>query len=284
MGSGVARVLREGGVRAVATLAGRSARTRRLAEAAGIECLADLDAVVAESAALLAIAPPDQAETIAAAVAQAAKRTGARPLVADLNAIAPQTARRIESTLRDAGLDLVDGSISGPPPRAGASTRIYLSGPRASEIAALPLSSLDVRVVGPDVGTASAVKMSTASVYKGTAALLTHALSAARSYGVLEPVLADLGHLAPDLVAGAPKRIADATAKSGRYVGEMREIAAAQAGAGLPPALFEGMAEVYGALAQTPLAHEAPEDLDPGRSLGDVLDALVDRRPEDTGA
>ena len=66
--------------------------------------------------------------------------------------------------------------------------------------------------------------MSTASVYKGSAALLTQALRAADRYGVLEHVLTDLGDPPDD----AGRRIARAAAKSGRYVGEMHEIAAAQ--------------------------------------------------------
>jgi 3-hydroxyisobutyrate dehydrogenase-like beta-hydroxyacid dehydrogenase len=275
MGSALARELRAGGARVVATLSGRSGRTAALAEAAELELLANLDAVVATSGILLSVAPPGEAETIARDFAAAAGRTGAAPLFADLNAISPQTARRIEESLRGAGLELVDGSISGPPPRAGAQTRIYLSGARAAQIASLALPDVDVRVVGTEVGTASAVKMCTASVYKGTAALLTQALVTAREYGVVEHVIDDLGILAPDLVAGVQRRIASAAAKSPRYVAEMREIAATQGAAGLPRALFEGMAEVYAALAQSPLGHEAPEDVDSERPLAEILDALA---------
>jgi hypothetical protein len=54
----------------------------------------------------------------------------------------------------------------------------------------------------------------------------------------------------------------------------MREIAATQAAAGLTPALFEAMAEVYAALARRPLAQEAPEDVDSGVELERVLREL----------
>jgi 3-hydroxyisobutyrate dehydrogenase-like beta-hydroxyacid dehydrogenase len=73
----------------------------------------------------------------------------------------------------------VDGSISRPPPWRAGTTRIYLSGSRAGEVAGLPFEGVDVIVVGPDVGSASAVKMSTASVYKGSTALLAQALLSA---------------------------------------------------------------------------------------------------------
>jgi Domain of unknown function (DUF1932) len=52
-------------------------------------------------------------------------------------------------------------------------------------------------------------------------------------------------------------------------VGEMHEIAAAQKAAGLTPALFEAMAQVYAGVAETPLGRTAPEDV--GAVLEEVL-------------
>lgn len=270
MGSAIGAALREGGADVVTTVAGRSERTAHLARRAGLECLPDLDAVVREAEIVLSIAPPGEAEAIAGAIGDAATRTGARPLVADLNAISPATARRVEATLAAAGLELVDGSISGPPPLRPGTTRIYLSGPRAAAVAELPVAGVDLIRVGDEIGTASAVKMCTASVYKGTVALLTQALLTARANGVLEHVLADLGELAD----GAARTIARAATKSDRYVGEMHEIAATQAAAGLTPALFEAMAVVYASLAERPLAGSHPEDVDTAVELEPVLDEL----------
>jgi 3-hydroxyisobutyrate dehydrogenase-like beta-hydroxyacid dehydrogenase len=273
MGSAVGAALVRGGARVVVTLAGRSGRTRRLAEAAELAVLGSLEEVVGEAGVVLSIAPPEAARAIAGDVARAAAASGARPLVCDLNAIAPETARAIGDELERAGLDFVDGSISGPPPwKPG--TRVYLSGGRAGEIADLPLDGVETIVVGHEVGTASAVKMSTASVYKGTSALLAQALLAAHANGVLEHVLDDLRAGAPELVGRIERRLAMAASKSGRYVGEMREIAATQEAAGLTPALFQAMAEVYTALAETPLAASAPEDLPEELALTDVLDDL----------
>ncbi len=129
-------------------------------------------------------------------------------------------------------------------------------------------------MVGDGVGSASAVKMSTASVYKGSSALLAQALLAAHANGVLEHVLADLRAAAPELVANVERRLASATTKSGRYVAEMQEIAVTQDAAGLTPALFEAMAEIYAALAETPLAQESPEDIPADLTLAQVLDRM----------
>jgi 3-hydroxyisobutyrate dehydrogenase-like beta-hydroxyacid dehydrogenase len=253
MGSAIGGSLLRGGARVVATVAGRSERTKRLAQAAGLELLPSAAEVIAAADVVLSIVPPDQAEAVAADL------SGAR-LFADLNAVSPETARRISTQ--------VDGSISGPPPTNAGTTRIYFSGPRAAEVAALPFDGVAVVIVGDEVGLASAVKLSTASVYKGSVALLAQALRAAHHYDVLEHVLGDLGELA----GGAGRRIARAAAKADRYVGEMHEISAAQRAAGLEPALFEAMAEVYAEIATTPLGRVAPEDA--VSELADVLTQL----------
>ena len=273
MGSAIGRVLAEGGARVVATLAGRGERTARLAGAAGVECLDGLDAVVTESDVVLSVAPPERAESIADDIAAAASRTGGSPLVADLNAVSPATARRIASRLAAAGLGFVDASISGPPPRAG-TTRIYVSGSDAHRLLAIPFPGVELIAVGDEIGAASAVKMCTASVYKGTVALLAQALLTARAHGVVGFVVEDLSSGIPDVAGHAPTSLARAATKSARYVGEMRQIAETQGAAGLTPELFEAMAAVYAALAATPLARRDPEDVDADLPLDAVLDSL----------
>jgi 3-hydroxyisobutyrate dehydrogenase-like beta-hydroxyacid dehydrogenase len=271
MGSAVGGAYRAAGHRVVTTVTGRSARTTGLAEQAGLELLPDLDAVVGESELVLSIVPPAEAGSTAAAIVAAAGRTGSRPLVADWNAISPATVRELEQALAEAGLELVDGSISGGPPRADYRTRVYLSGPSAVELAAAAPAWIDARTVGDTVGLASAVKMCTASMYKGSSALLAHALLTAHVHGVLPHVLDDLGDSFPRQIDGAARMLAVSATKADRYVGEMREIAATQAAVGLTPALFEAMAEVYEAIARSSIAAEAPEAIPAEPELEDVL-------------
>jgi 3-hydroxyisobutyrate dehydrogenase-like beta-hydroxyacid dehydrogenase len=260
-------------------VSGRSARTARLAERADLEPAPDLAAVVREADVVLSIVPPEAASSVVAELASVAASEGAHPLLVDLNAVAPATVTDAAAVAARGGCDLVDGSISGPPPSSSGSTRIYLSGPRADEVAGLPFDGVDVVRVGGAVGAASAVKMSTASIYKGTSALLVQALLAARSNGVLEHVLADLRAGSPESMANLERRLALAASKSGRYVGEMREIARAQDATGLTPSLFEAMADVYAALAASALADLDPEDVQPG-DLEAVLAGLNERKEE----
>ena len=274
MGSALGNALVRGGARVVATLAGRSERTMRLAGDAGIELVPDLGVVVRETDVVLSIVPPEVAPAVAGEVARTAAEQGVTPVLVDLNAVSPATALQIAERAAEAGIDTVDGSISGPPPWKPGTTRLYLSGPRAAEVASLPLDGVERIVVGAEVGLASAVKMSTASVYKGSSALLFQALLTAHRNGVLEHVLADLRTAAPELVAHVERRLAVAASKSGRYVAEMREIASTQAAAGLTPSLFEAVAETYETLATTELARASPEDVPQDLTIEQLLQGL----------
>lgn len=269
MGAGLGVALRMGGHDVATTLAGRSERTRRLVADAGLTVLPGLAEVVAAARILLVVTPPGAAVDAAHDIAAAAKAAQQRPLVADLNAISPTTAQRIESILRDAGLDLVDGAISGPPPSVRPGARIYLSGLRAPEIDALGWVGVETILLGGPVGQASAVKMCTASVYKGLAALVTQAMRTADHYGVLNAVMADFGGRFAD-----PDDVARAATKADRYVAEMREIASTQRAAGLTPALFEAFAEVYADIAETPVAEGDPEAPTAQFSAAEVANAL----------
>ena len=271
MGSAIAARLQEGGARVVVALDGRSERTRRLADQVRVEDVGTLEALVRDTDLVLSVVPPGVAVDVAEAIAAAAG--DARPLLADLNATAPTTVQRIDAALAANGLATVDGSISGPPPHAPGTTRIYLSGARAAEIADLPLPGVELVVVGPEVGLASAVKMCTASVYKGRVALLAQALRTAHAYGVVEHVLDDLvdSGLADRGRTGGT--IGKASTKAWRYVPEMEEIAATQGGAGLTPELFRAISRVYAELAEHALAG-APEDVPDDVALSEVLERL----------
>jgi 3-hydroxyisobutyrate dehydrogenase-like beta-hydroxyacid dehydrogenase len=269
MGSGLGWALRQGGARVVSTVEGRSARTARLA--ADFELLPSLRDVVAVADVVLVVTPPGASVAAARSIRAAAHAVGACPLVADLNAVSPATMMSIVDIL--APLDVVDGSISGPPPTVRPGASVYFSGPRADELVALPWGGLARPIrLGDRVGAASAVKMSTASVYKGLTGLITQAIRSADFYGVLDEVLADLAR--SGLETGG---VALAATKAHRYVPEMREIAKAQADAGLTSALFEAYASIYAEIAGSALAAGDPETVDAQMPASEVVAALASR-------
>jgi 3-hydroxyisobutyrate dehydrogenase-like beta-hydroxyacid dehydrogenase len=275
MGSALGRAWVVGGARVVATVAGRSERTRRLAD--GLELLPTLPDVVAAADLVVSVCPPAAAGAVVDDVLAAAVATRCSPIVADVNAVAPQIVRRLAARAWPVGIEFVDGAVSGGPPVPGGDTMLYLSGSRAPWLADLPADGLRRRVVGPDVGTASAVKMCTASVYKGTKAVWIQALETAHRLGVLDVVLDDLREELPGEVDSAARTFATAVSKSGRFVAEMEAVAATQGSVGASPELFAGMAAVYDRLSRTPLAALTPEEARDVRDLEEVLRRITTR-------
>jgi 3-hydroxyisobutyrate dehydrogenase-like beta-hydroxyacid dehydrogenase len=269
MGSALARVWERGGARVVSTVAGRSLRTQALA--AGLELLPGLVEVVELADIVVSVGPPERAVEFAAAIASACRTADRHPLVADLNAISPQTVELVAAELDPAGCELLDGSISGGPPTPDTRTVLYLSGPSAERLASFSAAGLRTRIVGSSPGVASALKMCTASVYKGFTGLLLQALLTADSYGLADLVLADLGDSFGGSAAGASARLALAASKSDRYPAEMREISRTQREAGVGGELFAAMAEVFERLAATDLATLSPEEAARVSDLGEVL-------------
>ena len=269
MGSGLGWALRRGGARVVSTVEGRSARTGKLALEAGLELLPSLADVVRTAQIVLTVTPPGDALDAARSVATACTQTGANPIVADLNAVSPSTMESIAGALEP--LRGVDGSISGGPPTAGAGSSLYLSGPDAQAVAALPWEDrIRVVVLDGPVGTASALKMCTASVYKGLVGLVTQAMRTAHHHGVLEPVLEDLRRAGLERTS----TVHSSAKKAHRFVAEMHEIAATQAGAGLTPHLFAAFAEVFADVARTSIAAGDPESIDPNLPASAVVAGL----------
>ena len=145
----------------------------------------------------------------------------------------------------------------------------------AVDVAALPWGDkIQPVVLGTGLGSASALKMCTASVYKGLTALVTQAMRVAGRHGVLDQVLADLGRDGLDRSTG----VAVAATKAQRFVDEMREIAATQAEAGLTPDLFAAFAKVYADMAGTDLAHGDPETAGPPPAPDEMVRRLAPRR------
>jgi 3-hydroxyisobutyrate dehydrogenase-like beta-hydroxyacid dehydrogenase len=146
MGHAVAKVLRAHGLRVITCLDGRSARTRALAAAAGIEEAGSDAALVAGADLVLSILVPAQALPLAERIAGALRAGAGATLYVDCNAIAPQTARRVGEVIEGAGGRFVDAGIIGPPPTAESrGTRFYASGAAAQEFARLCEYGLEVR-------------------------------------------------------------------------------------------------------------------------------------------
>jgi 3-hydroxyisobutyrate dehydrogenase-like beta-hydroxyacid dehydrogenase len=240
MGAALGAVLAGRGHSVVWASDGRSAETRRRAEEARLGDVSTVAELVARSDVVLSVCPPHAARDVAESV------VGFDGLYVDANAVAPATARELGATIEAAGAAFVDGGIVGSPPREAGTTRLYLSGERADEIADLLGDTVvETRVVSGEAGAASAVKAAYAGWTKGSAALLLAIRELARAEDV-EPALLDEWRLSiPELPERSERAAASAQAKGWRWIGEMEEIAAAFAVHGLPDGFHRAAADVY---------------------------------------
>jgi 3-hydroxyisobutyrate dehydrogenase-like beta-hydroxyacid dehydrogenase len=272
MGSAVGASLRRAGHRVITDLAERSAASRALAARAGIEDMGSLQKVLAAASLFLSIVPPAAAVELARRVRAALGASSARPVFADCNAVAPETMRSIAALFADGRVTVADVGIIGPAPRQGAApTRFYVSGEGRARILELGGPELAVIDMGPELGRASAIKMVYAALNKGTDALHTAVLMAAEQLGVRAELMVELqasqAHAAERMAARIPYLAATAA----RFTGEMREIAATFASAGVTPEFHRGAEWVYATLARTPLAAETRATLPKHRSLDEAL-------------
>ncbi len=246
MGISIAAAAQREGKRVLWASEGRSAETRTRAEQHGLQDVGSLAAVCAQCDVLLSVCPPHGAEQLAADVAAA----GFRGLYLDANAIAPARAKRMAQALTDAGITMVDGGIIGGPAWTAGATELVLSGSQAQAVAALFAGSpLATRVLGPEIGSASALKMCYAAFSKGSTALLAAILAAASANGVRDALEAQWAHDDAAMPANTERRIRAAAPKAWRWVGEMHEIADTLRAAGLPGDFHAGAADVYARLA-----------------------------------
>ena len=234
MGSAVGAALRANGHDVVWASSGRSADTAGRALEADLRDVRSVEALLADAELVLSIVPPHAAPAVATAAA------GFAGVYVDANAISPATTRSL------APPRLVDGGLVGPPPYRTGTTRLYLSGDGAEDVAALFAgSTVEARVVEGGVGAASALKMTYAAWSKGTAALLLAIRDVARATGVEETLRAEWGDSVPELLERLPQAERSACEKGWRWIGEMEEIADTFEAVGQPGGFHRAAAQVY---------------------------------------
>jgi 3-hydroxyisobutyrate dehydrogenase-like beta-hydroxyacid dehydrogenase len=238
MGSAMGAALRTNDHDVLWASAGRSEDTARRALEAGLRDAGSVGGLLAEAELVLSIVPPHAASSVASAAA------GFGGVFVDANAISPATARSL------APARVVDGGIVGPPPLERGTTRLYLSGDGADDVAALFAgSAVDARLVTGGIGAASALKLTYAAWSKGTAALVLAIRDVARANGVEDPLLAEWGESVPELLQRLRQAESSADEKGWRWIGEMEEIADTFAAAGQPEGFHRAAAQVYRAWA-----------------------------------
>jgi 3-hydroxyisobutyrate dehydrogenase-like beta-hydroxyacid dehydrogenase len=126
---------------------------------------------------------------------------------------------------------------------------LWLSGPAAGEVAALFAGSpFAARVLGPELGTASALKVCFALQSKALPAIWLEVAAAAREFGVEEELRGELARTGVDYAATV-EHAAGGAAKAWRWAAEMDEAADTLAARDLPDGFSRAAAELYRRLA-----------------------------------
>ena len=272
MGHATGRVLAQHGYDVITCLGGRSVRTKALAQTAGLRDVGSLEAAVETASLILSILPPASALGQAGDVARAMTETGAKPVYVDCNAISPETVRKIADVIEDAGAPFIDAGIIGlKPDGAGPGPRFYVSGTDTAPMQALDGKGFQVKAIGTEVGRASALKMCYAGLTKGTWTLHTAVLLAAEAEGLSKELRDEFEYSQGPALAVMETRIPRLPADSGRWIGEMEEIAKTFADAGVTPGFHEGAAAIFRILAETPYASETRENFDSSRSMEETI-------------
>lgn len=162
----------------------------------------------------------------------------------DMNSVAPATKMSAAQAVEAAGGCYVDGAVLAPVHPARLAVPLLLAGQAAAEAEAmLREAGFDnIRVVGQDVGRASAIKMIRSVMVKGIEALTAEMMLAARAAGVADEVLASLD--ASEKVRSWHDRAAynlDRMVTHGaRRAAEMEESAKTLAALGVDPVMTRG--------------------------------------------
>jgi Domain of unknown function (DUF1932) len=263
MGAAVGAALRPRASAVIWAASGRSHATSKRAELADLVAVPDLAALVQRSDVVISVCPPHAALVMADEVGTAldepnganrasgsadapapacAPRSDAhRPVYVDANAISPVTMHAIADRL---GPDrVVDGAIIGPPAWAPGHTVLWLSG-----AALFTGSPFEARVLGIELGTASALKACFALQSKALPAIWLEMAAAAGAYGVERELRGELERTGVDFDA-ALARASGGAAKAWRWAGEMDEAADAMGAVDLPDGFSRAAAEIYRRLA-----------------------------------
>ncbi|HEY6024970.1 MAG TPA: DUF1932 domain-containing protein [Pseudolabrys sp.] len=224
MGAGIGRRLTENKVTVLTSLVGRSEESARRAREAGMKPVEER--ALAEADFLMSIVPPGDALALAQRLVPTLTAANKKPVYVECNAVSPQTMLKIADAIATTGCAFVGAGIIGPPPKPGSTnTRIYASGPAATDLARLNDYGLIVRVLEGPLTAASALKMSYAGITKGFTALGASMMLAATRGGSAEALRAELAESRPDLLRYLSNQIPSMYSKAYRWVAELDEIA-----------------------------------------------------------
>lgn len=237
-GETFARAAQWGGGAAVHDLA---AARMAVAAGQGLTVAASAGEALAGAPLVLSLVTADQAEPAAAAYA---RFLAPGALWCDMNSVSPETKRAAARAVEAAGGRYVDVAVLAPVEPARIAAPLLLAG-AAAEAARTALSAAgftNLRVVGAEVGRASAIKLIRSVMVKGIEALTAEMMLAAEAAGVAGEVLAslDASERARPWAERAAYNLERMATHGERRAAEMEEAARTLAALGVAPVMTAG--------------------------------------------
>jgi len=209
----------------------------------GVAAGRDAGAALAEAQVVLSLVTADAALD---AARQYAPLLPHGALWCDMNSVAPPTKREAAAALEAAGARYVDVAVMSPVDK-GLAVPLLLAGSHAAAVLPLleAIGFTNLRLVGDEVGRASAIKMIRSVMVKGLEALSWECAAAAEAAGVYDEVMASLD--ASEKAIGWAGRVAYNRERmethGARRAAEMEESAKTLLGLGVEPVMTRGTIE-----------------------------------------
>jgi 3-hydroxyisobutyrate dehydrogenase-like beta-hydroxyacid dehydrogenase len=250
LGTALAALLAGRGVRVVTTLAGRSDRTAERARRAVIEVLPNLRELVRQADVVISLVPPAAAEQTAAEWSELAAAAPRGAIYVDANSIGPEQAAAIGQRVTATGKEFVDAAINGLAKNLSTGGTLFLSGSRASELAALVGDAMRVQVVGDEPGRASAMKMLLSGLSKGLCALFTETALVADRQGLLPDMIEAYRRIYPGVMTVVDRMLPTYDRHAARRATETREVEETARAAGVEPLVLTAVRELHEQIAR----------------------------------
>ncbi|CUW33335.1 NAD(P)-dependent oxidoreductase [Streptomyces reticuli] len=218
---------------------GRSPASAARAQHAELTPVSTLRELLDRSGIVISLCPPAAAEDLARDVAEHAFAG----TYVEANAVSPERAQRIAGLLGPAAT-VVDGAVVGSPPVGGKTPTLYLSGPTAATTTVETVfdrTAVRTKVLGTEVGQASALKLSYTAYQKASRVLAALATGMACQYDVDQELLEVAARRSTSYLA-EPEYIPKVAARAWRWGPELEEAADTLEAAGLPPEMLRAAA------------------------------------------
>jgi 3-hydroxyisobutyrate dehydrogenase-like beta-hydroxyacid dehydrogenase len=204
-----------------------------------------------------------------------------RPYYLDINSVSPGRKQETANLLGD-GARYLDVAVVAAIHPARHRTPLLISGPHAEEISPL-LRELEMQltVVGPEIGSAAAIKMIRSVMIKGIEALTLECFLAASRAGVLEEVTASLKNNYPtlDWTKIADYNLERMASHGERRAAEMEESAATLRELGLDPLMVDSTVKRQREMGAIGKQKTVRETLESGRAaMLTAINAVVKGR------